>query len=234
MAKKAIFFDVDDTLLDNFNAFKKTVADLLPSKKLSSEIFKEMYVAFRLQSERIYEESLAVGQGDSRPEFDRWRTVFSYFELDYAEEDLLKFDEVYHLYQSRGELSLEYQTLFKEMEEKQILVGIFTNGFAEAQKNKIAQLKLNEFIPEEYIFISDLFGDAKPNVSCFEKLKNMLPNEVAEIFYVGDSYKNDIVPSYHAGWQPIWLNRFNENQTDYHSYQVIDFHELREVIEKLA
>lgn len=83
MAKKAIFFDVADTLLDNFNAFKKTVADLLPSKKLSSEIFKEMYVAFRLQSERIYEESLAVGQGDSRPEFDRWRTVFSYFEIDY-------------------------------------------------------------------------------------------------------------------------------------------------------
>lgn len=64
------------------------------------------------------------------------------------------------------------------------------------------------YIEPKWQFISEDLGDTKPNVSCFKKVASQLPAEIAQIYYLGDSYKNDIAPAHLARWNPIWLNRF--------------------------
>lgn len=233
MAKKAFFFDLDDTLLDNFAAFGQTLKQYFPVAEPNSDDIKALYVAFRLKSEGIYEKSLTNQPKEAGSEFDRWQLIFNYFQQDFTQADLVACDQQYHVFQKKQSLLPEYHQLFEKLQANDVVVGVFTNGFATAQTNKIKQLDLAQHIPEHRLFVSDLFGDAKPNVSCFEKLKQVLPVDVDEFFYVGDSYKNDVVPAYHAGWQPIWLNRFNEQKVDYHAHQANDFAELWHLIEEL-
>lgn len=233
MVKKIFFFDLDDTLLDNFAAFCQTLKQYFPEREQNHDEIKKLYVTFRLKSEAIYEESLSNEPKKVTSEFDRWKLVFNYFQQHFTQADLAVCDQQYHIFQKEQSLLPEYQRLFEKLQTNGVMVGVFTNGFATAQTNKIKQLNLTQHIPADQLFVSDLFGDAKPNVSCFEKLKEVLPTEVEKFFYVGDSYKNDVVPAYHAGWQPVWLNRFNERKVDYHTYQANDFDQLRHLIEEL-
>jgi len=72
---------------------------------------------------------------------------------------------------------------------------------------KIKQLALQQWIPENRIFISSEQGVAKPNKKLFLKAAWDIHASPNELLYVGDSYQNDIMGAKAAGWQVIWLNR---------------------------
>ncbi|MGA3513436.1 haloacid dehalogenase, partial [Lactiplantibacillus plantarum] len=52
----AVFFDVDDTLLDNYAAFKETLFALFSVKSLSEKQMQKLYKNFRFYSELIYKQ----------------------------------------------------------------------------------------------------------------------------------------------------------------------------------
>lgn len=226
MKKKALFFDLDDTLLDNFTAFKRTLADLTPTTELNEENYVILYQGFRGHSEAIYETTLATEDLVDDYELARWDYLLTKLGISYTTTDLKQFDDLYHHYQSQGKLPHAYQELFHQLHEAEILVGVFTNGFSKAQRAKINQLELTRHIPDEWLIVSDDFGNAKPNVSCFRELKDHLPSTIDDYYYVGDSYKNDIAPSQQAGWHPIWLNRFAEKSRGHEKIMVKTIPEL--------
>lgn len=101
---------------------------------------------------------------------------------------------------------------FKCFEKSGILCGIITNGFTQQQQRKLEQLDLDRFIEPRWQFISEKLGDAKPSVSCFRKVSKQLPEKITKIYYLGDSYQNDVIPSRLAYWCPIWLNHFVDDE----------------------
>ncbi|HGF7074027.1 hypothetical protein ACFDBZ_06565 [Enterococcus lactis] len=50
----AVFFDIDDTLLDNYSAFKCTIRKYYPDSFLEEPFLKRLYHEFRCHSEKIY------------------------------------------------------------------------------------------------------------------------------------------------------------------------------------
>lgn len=203
--KQAVFFDIDDTLLDNYCAFKETIQEFFPGS-LKEFALKRLYRNFRQKSEKIYQSYL---DGNRKHKADRWRLVLQTLQPT-SIVNISELDDYYHLRQGKQLLSKEMQLLLRSLKKSGILCGVLTNGFMLQQQNKIDQLMLNQFIDPNWQFISEEIDDAKPNVSCFQKVAKQLPEQIQRIYYLGDSYSNDIIPAQMAGWRPIWLNRFGD------------------------
>ncbi|MBU5365528.1 HAD family hydrolase [Enterococcus devriesei] len=206
LEKTAVFFDVDDTLLDNYSAFKCTIEKFFPEEFSDEAFLKQLYRDFRGNSEKIYQK-FQEGQLNTKQNYNRWYSVLE--ELNQKDSvEIIALDEYYHFCQSKQRLSTEMVMLLNVLKKSKIFCGILTNGFTQQQQKKLDQLGMDLYIEPKWQFISEDLGDTKPNVSCFKKVASQLPAEIAQIYYLGDSYKNDIAPAHLARWNPIWLNRF--------------------------
>lgn len=204
----AVFFDVDDTLLDNYAAFKETLFALSSLASLSEEQMQKLYKNFRFYSEVIYKqyyETRFINNINAR-----WQWVTK--DLNMASDPLFleELDDLYHKNQQKQKLSKGYIDLFSFLEKNKVYFGVLKNGLEKTQANKIKQLNLLNYMTPERIFISESLNDAKPNFSCFEKVEQALPKIIDSWIYVGDSFTNDIEPLLNSRWLPVWLNRFNE------------------------
>ncbi len=204
----AIFFDVDDTLLDNYAAFRETLFALSPVKPLSEKRMQKCYKNFRFYSELIYKQyhkTRCINNVNAR-----WEWVAKDLNMESDPLFLEELDDLYHKNQQKQKLSQAYIDLFSFLEKNEVYFGVLTNGLAKAQAKKIKQLNLPSYIPSKRIFISESLNDAKPNFSCFKKVEQTLPKIIDSWIYVGDSFTNDIEPLLNSHWLPVWLNRFNE------------------------
>ncbi len=92
------------------------------------------------------------------------------------------------------------------LKEKNVPLGIITNGPTDHQTKKLKQLQLNNWIPSRNMLISQATGFQKPEKEIFqlaEKEFHMLPEET---LYVGDNYDNDVLGAKSANWQALWFN----------------------------
>lgn len=96
--------------------------------------------------------------------------------------------------------------------ETHIPMGIITNGPAEHQWEKVYTLGLTKWIRKEYIFVSGEMKISKPDRRIFEAAQEVLGAEPSELFYVGDSFANDIDGAKNAGWHTVWLNKRNHKK----------------------
>lgn len=229
--KVAVFFDVDDTLLDNYQAFKQTLTQLYSIDQINEEELRQLYLTFRTDSENIYARFQFSSKNDA--EYVRWQRIAQRFGKPDTLDHLQQADEIYHDYQYQRQLSQDFIELFQFLDKQQVQVGVLTNGFQAAQQRKLDQLQLDNYIDPNWLLISESFGVAKPEIACFEKLRSLLPNSVEQFIYLGDSYRNDIYPSLAAGWQPIWLNRFREKQMLEGMIEVTNKKEAIETIKKI-
>lgn len=209
----AVIFDIDDTLLDNYAAFSKAVIDVYNERSFSSEALKQLYLSFRQNSEKVYQQFRADVMKDPTKTFERWEIVPQHLGEKSLPEQLQRLDDLYHDYQSNLLLDDSFIELFGELKAKQIQLGVLTNGLKKTQERKIAQLGIRNYIDEDHLFVSETLGESKPSIRCYEKVQTLLPASIERFLYLGDSYINDILASKNAGWTPIWLNRFNERST---------------------
>ncbi|MGM0168484.1 hypothetical protein IGI39_004239 [Enterococcus sp. AZ135] len=209
----SVIFDIDDTLLDNYSAFVEAVEDVYHERTLSAETLSHLYTCFRQNSEKVYQQFHADVMKDPAKKFERWQIVPQQLGIENERGQLHMLDALYHEYQSKLRLSDTFIELFAELKKNQIHLAVLSNGLQKKQGKKIAQLDLPKYIDKNHLFVSEVLGESKPNLSCYNKVKQLLPKPIERIFYLGDSYVNDVLGSRSAGWTPIWLNRFNERST---------------------
>lgn len=122
------------------------------------------------------------------------------------------FDTLYHGEQERILLTNPIKSILRLLRKNDIRLGIITNGPSEHQRVKIKNLHLNYWIKYESIFISGDYGFSKPDIQLFEKAEEAFGCKKKELWYVGDSYANDIIGAKQAGWNCIWFNRRKQEQ----------------------
>ncbi|MDT2866219.1 HAD family hydrolase [Vagococcus carniphilus] len=214
---KTVIFDVDDTLYDQIEPFKRAMIEVFPSEyeKLSSK--KEaLYLRFRYYSDKVFHltEDGSLSLEDMR--VYRITEALKDFSFSVSEDSAKKFQESYHYYQGKIELRDDVFELLDDLNSKQVPVGILTNGPTNHQKQKIVQLGLSSFLDEGKVFISEEMGVAKPDVLAFRNIEETFETHPKNCIYIGDSYENDVIGAKSAGWYVIWLNKYGRklNETD--------------------
>jgi HAD superfamily hydrolase (TIGR01549 family) len=201
---KAIFFDLDNTLLDHRRAAREALSIIHEKYELSGygverDEFVEGY--FRVNGE------MWLGLADGEMTVERLRTErFDRLLEEVGASGAVTGDVVGPDYL---EVYVERVYPFEGAEETlATLAGVFrlglaTNGFADTQRKKLAATGWEKYF--DWVVIAGEVGVFKPDLAFFRLLAEQADAEPGEIIYVGDSPAEDIVPARGAGLITIWV-----------------------------
>lgn len=259
--KKAIFFDLDDTLLWDEksvkDAFEKTCRYAQEKYDIDPERFeervrenaRELYASYP-----TYEFTKKIGinpfeglwgdfpdEGGMFPEMKRIvpeyrKQAWTKGLKDLGIEDEAFGEELGETFpQKRKESPHLYEAslrLLDEMKEKYDLI-LITNGSPALQ-----QLKLS-ITPElkpyfTHIIISGGFGIGKPDASIFEHALELSGYTNKEVVMVGDNLNTDILGANRTGITSVWLNVKGKKAEEVKpDYEINDLMELIPTLEKI-
>ncbi|MGY3766609.1 HAD family hydrolase [Vagococcus vulneris] len=208
-----IIFDVDDTLYNLMSPFEAAIKEMYPDQ-IADEDMEELFHAFRFHSDDLF--PLVETKELQLEKMRELRLIKSLkqFDVETTSQAALKFQEIYEKNQSQIVLDKEMHKTLRWLRDNQVDMAVLTNGPTVHQYKKINQLGVKNYIPSERLFVSQEVGVSKPHVGVFKHIEHTLglPN-TDKIYYIGDSYENDIVGSQCAGWKSIWLNKYNKDMS---------------------
>ncbi|WML40021.1 HAD family hydrolase [Neobacillus sp. OS1-2] len=137
--------------------------------------------------------------------------------------------------QERRKSPIVYEETFTTLD---LLKGKFkllllTNGSPDLQNTKL------EITPElvpyfDEIVISGAFGKGKPDPSIFEHALSLLSVKKEEVIMVGDNLMTDILGANCAGIKTVWINRHKKERNEViPTYEIKHLEELFPILENL-
>jgi HAD superfamily hydrolase (TIGR01549 family) len=207
MEFRGVLFDLDDTLYDQQKPFSETLEKVFPWA-LQLPV-GELYKKSRYYSDVLWQEYTLGTMTLEQIRLERIIRALKDFGYTISQSQADRFQKTYVKALKSISLFSDALNLLSYLKQRQYSLGIITNGPVNHQLNKVRQLKLNNYIPSEKIFISDSLGIAKPNPKVFMVVSEILKLPPNQLVYVGDSWRNDIVASTQANWNSIWFNHRN-------------------------
>lgn len=259
---RAIFFDLDDTLLWDKKSIKEAFVRTckraeerygLDPEKLEEavrEAARNLYASYD-----TYEFTQMIG---INPFEGLWGNFFD------EQEGFLKLREIVPSYRKEAwtlglkamgiddpEFGFELGELFpKERRNTPIVYEdtfstldalkgryrllLLTNGSPDLQKTKLAMTP--ELIPYfEKICISGDFGRGKPDPSFFQHALSQMGLNNDEVLMVGDNLMTDILGANRAGIKTVWINRHDKDRNEViPTYEIKNLGELFPIIDELT
>lgn len=202
--KKAILFDVDDTLYDQTVPFKEAYREYFGAEPdVPAEV---IYPVTRKYSDQVYSRAMAGQITMEDMYIYRVQKAFDEFGVRITDAQALEFQRIYADRQRHIRMSEQMEAILEYCRGKADL-GIITNGPSEHQWNKVKSLQAERWIPHENIFVSADVGAEKPDRKIFEYAEHAMRLEGAEVWFAGDSYELDVKGAVNAGWNAVWMNR---------------------------
>lgn len=211
---RAIFFDLDDTLVDDTisleqcaeEAARELAADRGASPVDLGDAYVDAAIDFWTQ---LGPGSPKPAVGEIRPAM--WRAALQRYRIDderLARRLAARFDE---LRIERVELFPEAVPVLTALRGR-YRMAIISNGFAETHELKIARLELERFF--DRIILAAELEMAKPDPAVFVHAMEALGVSAAESIMVGDRYDRDVKGAHDAGMRAIWIRCRGEEVPD--------------------
>lgn len=231
---QAIFFDVDDTLYDQLRPFKQAFEKHFDFNDVPLE---PLYTTSRKLSDEVFH-LVENGQMDIQEmHVYRIKQALAYFDKDISYKEAVMFQKDYENFQEAITPFPDVIDLLELCCQNKVAMGIITNGPLVHQKRKIEQLGIINWIPIENIIISSEVNVAKPDTRIFRLAESKVQSTNEQIYYVGDSFKNDIIGAKKAGWKTIWYNHRHHKKlpnTVNSDYTITSKNKLFEISRKIV
>ena len=190
--RKAVFFDLDGTLLDRDSSVKQFVEaqyDRLNSslshirKATYVDKFIELDCRGHVWKDRVYQ-SLIQAFGITGM---TWQAMLEDYETQF-QFACIPFPNLL--------------AMLSELKDEGYLLGVVTNGFGEFQSRSLAGLDIQSCF--DTVLISDAEGVRKPQMEIFQRAMQKLDVQAANSTFVGDNPDADIVGARRAKMRTIW------------------------------
>ncbi|MFB5284517.1 HAD family hydrolase [Peribacillus sp. Hz7] len=258
---KAVFFDLDDTLLWDQKSVKEAfVATCLVAKEKYGVDVEEFEEAVRKEARELYA-SYETYEFTQMIGINPFEGLWGNF-LDDT-DDFRKMAEIVPTYRTeawtRGLKALgiddeafgselaerfpaerrkkpfiydETFTVLDELKGKYKLL-LLTNGSPDLQNTKLTITP--ELVPYfDEIIISGAFGRGKPDQTIFEHALERIGLNKDEVIMVGDNLMTDILGASRTGIKSVWINRHNKERNEVvPDYEIIHLEELYPILEEL-
>ena len=239
---KIIIFDLDDTLIDNFENVKYAFKTMVESK---NELYTEKSFLRWYEIDKNFwkdwqnglielPDNLKNETGKKSDEFLDWvraQRVLIYFKNLINLEEAIKLNNIYMQSLTEQVVAIDgaYEVL-KYLSDKYYII-IATNGPKVATTEKLKKINCLNFVNK--ILSADMFGCMKPRKEFFEGIQKMLNNfNNEEYLIIGDSLKSDVGFGMNCNFDSCWFNKNGEKlDENYHPTMVIN--RLKELQRKL-
>ncbi|QHT58991.1 HAD family hydrolase [Paenibacillus lycopersici] len=210
--RRAVFFDVDDTLYDHLIPFRKAVERTAgPLAALGGFPFEAAYHRLRYHSDMLSLElggagAMESGAATGYMRMRRFQLTLAEFGIPLTEAQAEAMQAAYIGCQYEITMFEGARELLAKLAGEGWIVGLITNGAPNHQQCKIDAMRLDELVPPERRFISGALGWDKPDPRLFRHVNEATGTTPADSVYVGDSWRNDVIGALEAGWRVIWFN----------------------------
>ncbi|WP_106769738.1 HAD family hydrolase [Paenibacillus faecalis] len=236
--EKAVFFDLDDTLYDHLIPFYKVVQTIVQPE--DDFPYEAAYHRLRYYSDKLALELGGAGSDEYRQAVEemrcrRFQLALQEFDIELSPEQAASMQAAYIGCQYEIDMFEGAQELLKYLADSGYIVGLITNGTQEHQMKKIAAMNLENIIPSDRLFISGDVGWDKPDRRIFAHVNELTGTRPEHSYYVGDSWRNDVIGALAAGWHVIWFNHRRIEPESGHSPHYIagSYEELGEILKKV-
>lgn len=226
-------FDIDDTLYDLMEPFRKAFLDTF--KNFDVDI-QTVFIKSREHSDLVFEQSM---KGEISIE-DMYVYRITHALNDVGKiinrDQALMFQKAYAYYQAHIELNPIIIEILNDLSNQNRLAGCITNGLSHHQKNKAKTLGLNKWFKDKQIIVSGDFNVNKPDKALFEIAEIQLNLKDEKVYFIGDSFENDVIGAWSIDWIPIWLNVRNKEMPE-HSKSIIEvksYKALNQLVKELC
>ena len=206
---KAIFFDLDDTLVDSRKAeqdasieFKKLFSEF---NKMSDEYFADLWhrVASK-QYERYSRKEISYEMN----KINRIKEIFATVNIQKNDDEASKIFKVYlKMYENNWKPFKDTIETLEILKDK-YKIGLITNGDSKQQRKKLKLTSLENYFAE-YIISSEV-DISKPAKEIFEIACKKINEIPKNCIMVGDNFKLDVQGAINAGLNAVWINRKDE------------------------
>ncbi len=229
MKLKAVFFDLDNTLLDHSKTEMEAKREIYKMYRevfedVTFEEFHDVYVKHNnklwhlLTEEKITKDYLRLH-----------RVKDSLEELNLNSEKSLEISYKYIEVYSQGFHMIDGALEVLEEVKEKFPLGIITNGFAEVQKIKLEKTGLAKYF--QSIVCSEDVGRMKPHPSIFDFAVKSLNSTAEESIYIGDNYLADIVGGRDFGMKTVYFNYHNNELKDcVADFEIKDIKEILNIL----
>ena len=206
---QAIFFDLDDTLVDFGKARRKGLVEL--AGQLAARVPNQSPDQLRELQARIVEDRSRRGRGmpqdgDMRGARIRvWADVLHFIGApDLADPGQLTDD---HDLLTRRNLELypDADAAIRWAAERFQITGIITNGPSDVQWGEVRAVELEDRV--DRVIVAGDIGAYKPDPRIFEAALEGLSIPPQAAAFIGNSADHDVAGALRAGWSALWLNR---------------------------
>ncbi|MCM2674536.1 HAD family hydrolase [Alkalicoccobacillus plakortidis] len=260
---KAVFFDLDDTLLwDQKSVQKAFTATCEYAHEHDNRIeVEELEHAVREEAKKLYAsyetfsftqliginpfEGLWANFQDREEEFQKLKELapgYRYASWDLGlqkcgvdNKELAKeLSERFPL--ERRKNPIVYEETFEVLDalKENYQLLLLTNGSPDLQNIKLELTP--ELVPYfDHIVISGAYGKGKPDKGIFEHALSLMELNNEEVVMVGDNLMTDILGAKRAGISSIWVNRRNQTTEDVEpTFEIKSLTEVEAVLDKLS
>lgn len=235
---RAIWIDVDQTLLDFDLCAKSALIDVFAWKNL--EWKEEYYPIFLVENAKLWDQ---IEEGQiTRDQLRkiRFEIMFEKWQIsDHPDSEFeAYFSKQLHSYAHPMPNALQ---VLQTLVQQNYPLYIVSNGPAKGQRNRLQKAGMLELF--KHVFTSEELGYEKPNVQFFEQalLQVRIDQDdpticPSQILVIGDSWKADICGSLAFGSQSIWFRRNREFDPLEHPDEpsVLEAYNWNEVMEMIS
>ncbi|MCM3586975.1 HAD-IA family hydrolase [Mesobacillus maritimus] len=192
---RAIIFDLDDTLISERKYIEsgyRHIANLLSNR-------------YDKAATELYELLIDLFKNNPRNVFNR---ILDTLGVTYTKTEIIDLVEEYRNHLPSIDFFNDVLPCLDLLKQKNVKTGVITDGYANAQRNKLTAIKANNHFDE--IIVTDELGREfwKPHPKAFEIMKEKLDVEFHEMIYVGDNPEKDF---YISSIYPIKTIRIYRN-----------------------
>ena len=199
-----MIFDLDDTLYSKSEVFFKTFCQFA-TPNIDAE---SLYLTYQKRSDEAFEKFSAEEITLSQSHQERVSNTFKDVGIELSSEKIQAFIKAYQDTLNAITLSEEWIEVFQQCNKESYQIAILTNGPTNHQKNKLYQLNLSKWIPEDFWFISESIQAKKPSIQAFHHVESKISAD--EYFMIGDDIQTDITGAIQANWHPIQFIKYHQ------------------------
>lgn len=200
---KALFFDIDDTILDYDLCAEFTV-------RKACETLGVPYSEAVQREYRLVDDLLWARQKAGELTIPRVLELRNAHMMEYLGlTDGMSFQEAFiAAFEESCALVEGAEDVLRAVKERGLPVYSASNGFLNVQTNRLEKAGVLQYF--DRLFVSETIGYEKPDIRFFEHCLRETGCAAHEVLMIGDSIAADIKGALNAGWNVVYLNRHNK------------------------
>jgi len=175
---KAVVFDLDDTLISEKEYIKsgyRHIAGIIEDRLAmdKNQVFDDLMSLFKVSPLNVF------------------NRLYDKYQIEYSKEMILDLVKEYRGHFPDIQFYDDVLPCLSELKRSGLKVGIITDGYAIAQRQKLKAIHADEYFDE--VIVTDELGREywKPHPRSFEIMKEKFKVNFDEMIYVGDNPEKD-------------------------------------------